>query len=912
MAANKIIQAYAKKLLTKNQGSGITTLPSQFMAESKAGEIAAILQQAGMPLQQLDNFIRSEKDLLKFLNIIEASSKPRVIPGSSAEGKAITEKLFGKKGEVIKGNFGKPFKEEIEAMKKSGDIVDVEDVKISEKITDRDMFKDANQRLKGPIKGKQDMGPFGKVDVETDYSSSINRPEFFDPKAKNMYGKTVKTGVEFIGKEKERILNLINNKKKNMVPPTHSNYKLLKKSLQDQEDALEAIKITEDLGGNENMFDFLRTQNIADYKAKPLQRSNYTKTDAEIKAEIEAGNKKGIESLKNKKDDPEGFYTGGMVDVEPNLSDIGHGSDALMARTRLVSPNSQATTSTGLNYLLAEDNDNIRVPFGDGKNFDMYLREREQIERQRKLEQLMKDYKDDMNRKKVMEQKQMAAEGGRIGFKVGGDAGRRAFLKLLATLGGATAAVKSGILGLGEGTTKKAVSETVKQAAGSGGQVPPYFLNLVKKIKTLGDDTLATQDKAIAKKYKDYTMEEDFAGNIEIIKKGDDVAEDVFMSYKVDEVPVKGKKGSTKVEEYEEFTARPDRDGKMKDIEPGVPDEVVQEGTVFEDTLSEFGKADGGRIGFSAGGGKFLLSKLGINSTSRRFLEKVFGKEKFATMIENDPEMHRGMLEVVEMFRKKDKKGLKMYMQKFLPHMDDATVEDFIIGSGGTEGIEGQLIRLGSGRDYKGKLDMIKEADQIRKLDDFDVEGVSKNAKGGRIGLFLGGGLTYGKGLLREMLKFMAKDGSHKKSPAEVLKMMNPKQFQKLLDDPRYMGKVSSEAPEGLDKIIQDMIGKTKTERSDMVGDIISTSRNIKKVDDDILKYKLKIIEDMVSKGIDREIAVEAAENISKEVAKSAGKKSTPKITEQGLLELENLQKNLLTKDRKLQAQGGLTTMLGE
>ena len=62
-----------------------------------------------------------------------------------------------------------------------------------------------------------------------------------------------------------------------------------------------------------------------------------------------------------------GYYTGGMVDVEPNLSDIGHGSDALMARTRLMSPGSQATTSTGLNYLLAEDNDNIRVPFSTGK-----------------------------------------------------------------------------------------------------------------------------------------------------------------------------------------------------------------------------------------------------------------------------------------------------------------------------------------------------------------------------------------------------------------------------------------------------------------------------------------------------------------------------------------------------------------
>ena len=109
-------------------------------------------------------------------------------------------------------------------------------------------------------------------------------------------------------------------------------------------------------------------------------------------------------------------YTGGLVDVEPSLSDIGHGSDALMARTRLMSPGSQTTTSTGLNYLLAEDNDNLRIPFENGKNFEMYLREREQIERQRRLEQLMKEYQDDINRKKVMEQKQMAAEGGRIGF----------------------------------------------------------------------------------------------------------------------------------------------------------------------------------------------------------------------------------------------------------------------------------------------------------------------------------------------------------------------------------------------------------------------------------------------------------------------------------------------------------------
>jgi hypothetical protein len=65
--------------------------------------------------------------------------------------------------------------------------------------------------------------------------------------------------------------------------------------------------------------------------------------------------------------------------------------------------------------------------------------------------------------------------------------------------------------------------------------------------------------------------------------------EDVYMSYKVDEVPIKkGKRRSTKVEEYEEYTARPDQDGKMKDVEEGVPDEVIQEGTMFEDNITDF------------------------------------------------------------------------------------------------------------------------------------------------------------------------------------------------------------------------------------------------------------------------------------------------------------------------------------
>ena len=145
-------------------------------------------------------------------------------------------------------------------------------------------------------------------------------------------------------------------------------------------------------------------------------------------------------------------------------------------------------------------------------------------------------------------------------------------------------------------------------------------------------------------------------------------------------------------------------------------------------------KAYGGRIGLKVGTGK-------------RFLQRVFGKERFKEMKSRDPEMYVGLLEVVDMYRKRDKEGLKMYLQKFLPHMDDAEIEDFIRGSDGTEGLIGELIRLGSGRDYAGKLEMIKRAQEMRKLDDLEVtdEMIRKpNADGGimRLGLKEGSGMS--------------------------------------------------------------------------------------------------------------------------------------------------------------------------
>jgi hypothetical protein len=237
-------------------------------------------------------------------------------------------------------------------------------------------------------------------------------------------------------------------------------------------------------------------------EAMTLQQSG--KSEAEIieilkktpKQEMAGG---GLAALLG---EPTGYYTGGMVDVEPSLSDIGHGSDALMARTRLVSPGSQSTTSTGLNYLLAEDNDNIRVPFGSGKtvydrnSFDHKINE---------LKAAFKHYKRGSatgGRQGVMTFEQFAplyakenfAEGGRIGFFKGGapkgvDLARRGFLKVIAGTVGAVTALKSGALKL-LGKTPKAVPKIVEIGKGSG--VPDWFEPMVNKVLADGLDVTKT------------------------------------------------------------------------------------------------------------------------------------------------------------------------------------------------------------------------------------------------------------------------------------------------------------------------------------------------------------------------------------------------------------------------------------
>ena len=177
---------------------------------------------------------------------------------------------------------------------------------------------------------------------------------------------------------------------------------------------------------------------------------------------------------------------------------------------------------------------------------------------------------------------QFMADGGRIGYKLGSiDKARRAFLKTMGTVGAGIGAVKTGLLGLGKQAPEaiETVKETVKQA-------PDYFFALVDKIKRFGksvDDSVADPRVEQTYKYKNYELRENAFGEPgeTIITKTDDMGE---FGYKEESMRFK-KGGPTEdgmiADEYEEITVRPDREGKLKDVEEGIEDvsEIIEEAT---------------------------------------------------------------------------------------------------------------------------------------------------------------------------------------------------------------------------------------------------------------------------------------------------------------------------------------------
>ena len=160
--------------------------------------------------------------------------------------------------------------------------------------------------------------------------------------------------------------------------------------------------------------------------------------------------------------------------------------------------------------------------------------------------------------------------------------------EFLAASGATVSLAVAKMLGFGDefARTAKVTEKVAEKAATTGGGVPPYFFQLVEKIKRNGKKLEPEYDPRVENNmtYGGYDMRENMStGEITITKSTEGefagpndkmysgVMSDELISYKPGE-PVLGKDGKYYVskDEYEEFTAKPDEDGKMKDTEPGL------------------------------------------------------------------------------------------------------------------------------------------------------------------------------------------------------------------------------------------------------------------------------------------------------------------------------------------------------
>ena len=215
---------------------------------------------------------------------------------------------------------------------------------------------------------------------------------------------------------------------------------------------------------------------------------------------------------------------------------------------------------------------------------------------------------------------------------------------------------------------------------------------------------------------------------------------------------------------------------------------------------------------------------------------------------------------------------------------------------------------------YKSLTD--KDVDKIFKatedrtagrLDDIDPEDMYAN--GGRIGFFMGSQLPKGLATLRTMLNYMGKKSDKVKNPSDVLKMVNPKSLNAILNDPKLQGKVNIKEGILASDMVKNFQSKMGEDRVQLVRDMLNAAKNIKKADTSQIRLKNEIIEDMMKKGVDRGMAEEMATTMSRLAEDMAGKfKDTPKLTDEGILELENVLKNMETGGKKkteLNADGG-------
>ena len=674
-AALRFFHSLARKNLTKNQGSGIITIPNRMTSESEASGMIQTIVDSGLPLEKFDQFIKSEEDILKYLNIIKNANKQKVDNQPIDQRKVVN--MFDRSAV----NPNKPIL--------GGRNIDETEEQIKQRLMD--------QNKKG-IKSLED-----RMKKNKEYQDL--KKSFDDPEKKAMGGRIGFDDGDFVGKQTRTVAPQDFNEKlaayyskqmpssspktptinpegitstipieKSPAAPRFMGSIFDFKNIEDEEET-ESKAMGGRIGyaggagkkGVQALLDLVRdkfgkkaitTADKAPIPPKTLERDMFKAADKrlsdkremtedeiydfaeEIGGELDAYDfdgtvgsaKRILKEHKEYMDDMYRQYRMGKLDPEPG--------DKSEARKIFLQNKLDEMEATGDRKLMTVDeieelsNFDLQAEMDVAKSLAPKMVERLQLKQKYPgitddlLDKILID--DNVQRKaevlatideafKMMEKgkgtdeildtmknvtRTKQADGGIMrSAYAGGGMGRRGFLKMLAGIGGGIAAAKTGLLKLaGKEPVKQVAKEVVKGTAGT--YPPPYFFKLVEKIKFMGDDITekaATQERQSVKKYKDYEMTEDMGTGEIVIKKRnegvfydqDGIISDEYIVYKpgqADEL-TKGKKPPP---EYDEYTVRPDADGKLRDSEDGLDS--------IDEILDEVGDSDSMTIKKASGG----------------------------------------------------------------------------------------------------------------------------------------------------------------------------------------------------------------------------------------------------------------------------------------------------------------------
>ena len=607
MAGINVVRRWVMSQMTKKADDGIMiTLPEKNKVDLNVSITMDRLLRNGI---DPDAFTNPEQ-VNNAINMINSRMVSRAIPADSDEGREITERLFGKQkapvfdleGNRIPEGSGIMGGKSVKDLMESGQVTKgARGMKKSKKVQDREMFKAANERL------------------TSDVDSIIKNIKSMEPIT------AMKEANSVIARK---------GKYKNLTPEQS------KKILQDTEDHIFERDIPEDpesfaKGGRIGFKGGADMGTVADSKGKRSARSvsvspsgsvttsrtrgpdgpddrgsptqnltqylvNQGVPPKEIRRITGVDKPSVIDKIKNSPyNNPltRGLFRAGLYTLNPSLGilDARQAMQLKNAYDLAVTgslPNIETEeTFDGMTSNLITDQQKgiidkqgnigkLTGAFDPNQTFEAAKKFDDEGGFFRDAEPMTREEFDNYVKEKGY------AIGGRAGFMAGG-MGRRGFLKMLAGLGGGIAAAKTGLLKLaGKEPVKQVAKEVVKQS--SGNYPPPYFFKLAEKIKFMGDDVTekaATKDREIVTKYKDYEMSEDVATGEIVIKKRtegsfydqDGIISDEYIIYKpgmADET-TKGKPPP----EYEEFTVRPDSEGKLRDSEDGLDsiNEILEE-----------------------------------------------------------------------------------------------------------------------------------------------------------------------------------------------------------------------------------------------------------------------------------------------------------------------------------------------